>query len=498
MCMSRPGSPALLRPLRARVLPALLSLALGGCAVGPDFHAPRAPPVARYTIEGDPVRTALAQGTAQQFSPGADVAADWWRLFGSASLSDLVAQAISANPGMQAAQASLRASEDELRGGYGIFYPQIGVGAAAARERTAPVTEGLAASPGLFNLFSLSASVNYALDVFGGQRRQIEGLAAAVDLQRATARATYLTLVSNVVDAVIAGAAYRAEITATRELIGLQREQVALARVQAQAGTVPYSNVLSLQSQLASYEATIPQLEQRLSQTEDLLASLAGRTPAQFEPPDIRMADLRLPRDLPVSVPAELVRQRPDVLMAEASAHAASAQIGVSTAAMLPSLTLRGDYSANGTSVGRLFDANGRVWDYGAQLSEPLFQGGTLWYHRRQAIDNYQQSAALYRQTVLAAFQQVADTLRALEHDASALQADDEALDSARQALHLVQVNYAAGLATYLDVLSADAQYHQSQIDELQTLAERYQDSVALYAALGGGWWNLAPGAAGR
>jgi NodT family efflux transporter outer membrane factor (OMF) lipoprotein len=448
--------------------------------------------VTHYTRAGDPAVTVGAQGTVQHFTPGAAVAGQWWRLFQSAQLSTLIEQALGANPGMQAAQASLRASEDELRGGYGVFYPQVGVGAAASRQRAAPLIYGQTATPpGIFNLFTLSASVSYALDLFGGERRQVEALGAQVDLQRAGEQATYLTLVSNLVNSVIAAAAYRDEITTSRQLIELQRTQVHLADIQARAGTAPYSNVLSLQSQLASYEATVPQLEQKFAQAEDLIASLAGQVPAQFAAPDIRMADLRLPADLPLSVPADLVRQRPDVLMAEATAHAASASVGVATAAMLPAVTLRADGSGNATTASALWSASGRAWDFGAQLSQPLLQGGALWYRRKAAIDNYREATALYRQTVLGAFQQVADTLRALEHDAGALQADDDALNTSSQALHLIQANYSAGLATYLDVLNADAQFHQAQIDDVQSTAVRYQDTVALYAALGGGWWNL-------
>lgn len=398
--------------------------------------------------------------------------------------------ALQSNPTLAAAQANLRESEDNLRSGYGIFFPHLDASAAASRERDAPVTLGLNGVPStVFNVFTLSGSVSYALDLFGGQRRLIEGLGAQVDVQRASEHATYVTLLANVVDAVVARAGYRAEVEATEQLIGLEREQVRLAQVQVQAGTQPYSTVLSLQSQLASYEASIPQLQQKVAQSEDLLATLIGQLPADFAVPDIRLADLSLPRDLPVSLPSDLVRQRPDILAAEATAHAASANIGVATAALLPSLTLNGAYSANSTTVGHLFGPGGRAWSVGGSIAQPLFEGGTLWFKRKAAIDDYQQAMALYRQTVLGAFQQVADTLRALDHDAAALIAEDEALSSAAQALHLVQTNYAAGLSTYLDVLNADAQYHQAQIADVEAVATRYQDTVALYAALGGGWW---------
>lgn len=477
-------------PNSRRLCTGLIAL-LSGCAVGPNYHRPAPPAVMHYVAGGDPAATPAAQSRVQRFTPGAQVAADWWHLFGSAPLSTLIDQVLAANPGLAAAQASLQQSEDNLRAGSGIFFPQVGAQAAASRQRSAPVAEGFTTLPNnLFNLFTLSASVNYALDIFGGQRRLVEALGAQVDLQRATEQATYLTLVSNVVNTVVAKAAYQAEVQATQQLIELQREQVRLAQVQVRAGTEPYSNVLSLQSQLDSYQASIPALQQKVAQSDDLLATLSGRAPATFAPPSIHLADLHLPQALPVSLPSALVAQRPDILIAEATAHAASANIGVTTAAMLPSLTLHGGYAANSTTVPTLFAAGGRTWQFGADITQPLFQGGTLWYQRQAAINAYRQASALYRQTVLGAFQQVADTLQALVNDAAALQANDAALDTAGQALHLVQTNYAAGLDTYLDVLNADTQYHQAQIADLQAIAVRYQDTVALYVALGGGWWN--------
>ena len=247
---------------------------------------------------------------------------------------------------------------------------------------------------------------------------------------------------------------------------------------------------MSLRSQLASYKASIPQLQQRLAQSDDLLAVLAGHTPAEWKAPEVSLGDLTLPVDLPLSLPSDLLRQRPDILVAEATAHAASANVGVTTAALFPSITLSGGLEAVTNSTSNLFPANGRAWSVGAEATAPLFEGGTLWFRRKAAIDSYRQTMALYRQTVLSAFEQVADTLLALDHDASTLRAEEEALASAKEALHLIQANYQAGLSTYLEVLNADAQYHQAQITELQAVAVRYQDTVALFAALGGGWWS--------
>jgi NodT family efflux transporter outer membrane factor (OMF) lipoprotein len=470
----------------------VIVLALTGCAVGPNFHSPPAPRTTHFSNGDDPAATVSAHGTAQQFDPAATVAADWWQLFRSPQLDAVIKEAISNNPGLEAARANLRASQNDVRSGYGIFFPSADAEAAATRERFSPALFGEKTASSVFNLFTLSTSVNYALDIFGGQRRLVEGLRAQADVALADERATYIALVANIVNTAIAQAAYRAEIEATGQIIELQKEQIGIAQVQAGAGTVPYSNVLSLQSQLASYEATIPQLEQKLTQSDDLLAALVGHAPAEWQAPPLRLDDLTLPGTLPVSLPSNLVRQRPDILAAEATAHAASAGIGVATAAMLPSINLSGGLETATNSTAGLFSAGSRAWSVGADATAPLFEGGALWFKRKAAVNQYEQAMALYRQTVLSAFEQVTDTLRALDHDAAALLAEDQALTTAEQELHLINANYEAGIATYLDVLNADAQYRQAKIAELQAMAVRYQDTVALFAALGGGWWNRA------
>ena len=463
---------------------------IAGCAVGPNFSRPDTRLDKSYVNGGDPTATIRANGTVQTLDQNTKLPADWWKLFRCPKLDGIINGALVENPGLEAAQASLRQSQDLLRSGSGIFYPQVDAGFAATRQRYSPLRFGQNAQPSIFNLFTLSASASYALDVFGGERRFIEGLSAQVDLQRNTERAAYLTLSANIANTVIAQAAYRAQIEATEQLIDLQEKQVQLAEVQAKAGTAPYLTVLTLQSQLDSYRATIPQLQQRLSQTDDLLASLVGHTPAEWKAPRIDLAEISLPSNLPVSLPSELTRQRPDILVAEATLHAASANIGVTTAAMLPSVTLSGNYGANNITVASLAASSATFWGMAANVTAPVFEGGTLWYQRKAAVDSYRASAALYKQTVLGAFAQVADTLCALQHDAEILAAQGEAVASAEQALHLVQANFQAGLANYTDVLIADVQYHQAKIVDLQTIAVRDQDTVALFVALGGGWWN--------
>ncbi len=465
-----------------------------GCAVGPNFHRPDAPHVTQYSHGTESTETVSVEGSVQRFELGKAVTAEWWHLFQSSKLDAIITEAIANNPGLDAVQATLKASQDNLRSGYGIFDPAVDADIGVARERYTSANIGEKVPGTVFNLFTLSTSVSYALDVFGGQRRLVEGLHAEVDVAHANELAAYLALTGNIVNTVIARAAYRAEVDATKQLIELQKEQVQLAEIQAQAGTVPYSTVLSLRSQLASYEATIPQLEQKSTQSGHLLTALTGHVPAEWRAPDVSLRDLTLPNDLPVSLPSALVRQRPDILAAEAAAHAASANIGVATAALLPSVTLNGGLQAASNSTSMLFPANGKAWSIGADATAPLFEGGTLWFRRKAALENYRQAMALYRQTVLGAFEQVADSLRALDHDARSLLAEDESLAAADQALHLIQANYQAGLATYLDVLNADTQYHLATIADIQAIAVRYQDTVALFAALGGGWWNVERG----
>lgn len=463
---------------------------LGGCALGPDFHRPAPPQAERYTVEALPAATVVADGQAQRFTAGTALTADWWQLFKSPQLDAVVRQAIANSPTLQASEASLTQSQHNLRAGYGVFFPQAGAEADAVRERIVPAQEGLNTPPTVFNLITLSGTISYALDVFGGERRTVEGLRAQADYQRYLTYAAYMSLSANVVNTSVARAAYLAEVRATEQLIELQKQQLQSTQVQVQAGTAAYSDVLSLQSLIASNQASLAPLQQKVSQTEDLLATLEGVVPSKATLPDIDLSALSLPAELPLSLPSDLVRQRPDVLASEAQLHAASANIGVATAAMFPSISLSATYGAAGSHLDALSTASGQFWGIGPSATIPLFQGGRLWYGRKAAIDAYQAAQASYRQTVLDAFAQVGDSLNSLEHDAEALQAQADAQRVAGEALKLVQVNYRAGLAAYVDVWAADVQVHQASIGYLQAVAQRYQDTVALFVALGGGWWN--------
>ena len=478
-------------PATWMTLLALGSAFASGCAVGPDFVRPEAPAVDRYTPEGDPATTVAADGEAQRLERGAEVVGDWWSLFGSPELDALVKDAVQGNQTLKGAVASLRASQANLRAGYGIFFPQADLDASFSRQKFSLAKLGEPSIPSpVFNLFSLSGTVSYTLDLWGGQRRAVESLKAQADFQRVSVAAAYVTLTANVVNAVIAAAAYEEQAKATEDIARDQREQVEITMAQAEAGTAAYSSAFSLRSQLASVEATVPPLRQRAAEAEHLLATLAGTLPGQWKPPSVTFSDLKLPASVPVSLPSEIVHQRPDILAAEAQLHQASAEIGVATAALFPNITLTGSLGGNNTTLSTLLAPGGIFWSLGAGLTTPLFHGGELLEKRQAAIDAYDQALAAYRQTVLTAFAQVADALKALEHDAEALDHYARAMADADEALRLVRANYEAGTANYLQVLVAVAQLHQARIGYVQARAQRLQDTVALFVAVGGGWWD--------
>lgn len=459
-----------------------------GCAVGPDFVRPAPPAVSQYTQEPEPTQTVSAAGQAQHFVYGETIAREWWQEFQAPVLQELIQKALAQNPTLAAAEARLRQSQALLRAGYGVFFPQASASLDVTRQKFSPVQFGTVGAGKIFSLYTPQVSAGYLLDLFGGQRRTVEGLAAQVDYQEYVTRGAYLALIGNIVNAAIAQAAYQAQIDATRQIIAAIQEQVKLTETQAQAGLVSQASVTSLRTQLASTEASLPVLQQNLNKTNHLLAVLVGYPPGAWTPPRLRLEEIKLPRTLPVTLPSELVRRRPDILAAEAQLHRASAQIGVATAALFPSVTLSANVGQNLTAVSDLFGATGQFWKLGVNLTQPLFRGGSLWQQRRAAQEAYQAAMGDYQQVVLTALQQVADALRALENDAQALRAQTEALQNASQTLSLIQANHQAGLVNYLQVLIANAQYQQARLGAIQAQAQRLQDSAALFVALGGSW----------
>ena len=471
--------------LKVGLLPAFMMLT--SCMVGPDFIKPKALAVERYTQDFLPNETMIADGLMQHFELGAKVNADWWRLFNSTQLNILVSKALANNLTLQSAQANLRQSQANLQAGYGVFFPQVDAGFTSVRQQFSPARFGNNSASTIFNLYTFSTTVSYTLDVFGGERRNVESLEAQKDLQRYTEQGTYLTLTGNIINAVIAKAAYQAEVETTEQWLALLQKQIKLTETQVSAGTVSYQAVVSLRSQLALVAATLPALKQKLNQTEHLQANLVGLTPADWQSPTIKLADLTLPLNLPVSLPSELVHQRPDILAAEAQLHSDSAKIGVATAGLFPNISLSGSFGYNNQSLLDLFMSKGNIWSMAANFAQPLFHGGTLWFGRKAAIATHEKSLAIYQQTVVSAFTQVADALSALQHDAEMVAAQKQSLEAADDALRLVTANYQAGLVNTQQVLIIESQRLQAKLAYLSAIAQRYQDTVAFFVALGGG-----------
>lgn len=466
---------------------AVVSL-LAGCAVGPNFRRPAPPPVAGFRAASD-AATQVA-GPAMAYDSGARLDFDWWRAFHSDALDALIARAITNSPQVDAAQARLRAAQAQLRAGYGAFFPAVGISFDANRQKYSPSRLGVSGTGSVFTLFTPSIGVSYALDLFGGNRRSVEGLRAQAEQQQQVTRGTYLTLAATVAATAVTRAQFHEQVTALTAIVAAEADQMQLAHTRVSAGTATYASELALDAQLEASRAALSQTRRQAQQADDLLAILIGDAPAAAHLPDLKLADLTLPGRLPLSLPSELVRQRPDILAAEAAAHAASANVGVATAALLPSVTLSAGAGSSANSFEQIFAKGTGVWSYGAAIAAPLFEGGTLLNKRVAAKAQAQAALADYRETVLKAFGQVADTLSAIDQDSDAESAQQRADVSARAAYRMVAANRSAGLASDADLQLAQAQAQQTRLALLSAQATRLQDCVALFAALGGGWWT--------
>ncbi len=468
---------------------------LAGCAVGPDFQEPAAPDTKTYTSAALPPETAATPGTAgaaQRFVSEREIPARWWSLFQSEALDKLIRQALQDSPTLAAAQATLRASQENLRAQYGAaLFPGVDASVSATRERISGAAFGPGGKPNLFNLYNASVRVSYGLDLFGGARRELESLRSQVDYQQFQLEGAYLALTANIVTTAVKEGSLRAQIRATQDIVALQEKQLEVVQHQFELGAVSRSDVLAQQVEVAQTRATLPPLEKELALTRHQLAVLAGKLPSETDLPEFNLADLQLPQELPLSLPSSLVRQRPDIRASESLLHQASAQVGVATANLYPQLTLSGSYGVESNNSGDLFNGNApSIWTLGADLVQPLFHGGELRARRRAAVAAYDQAAALYRETVLQAFQNVADVLRALDTDARTLKAQAEAETAARGALELAQTQFQLGAVSYLSLLNAERQQQQALVSLVQAQATRYADTAALFQALGGGWWN--------
>ena len=467
---------------------------LAACAVGPNFKKPAVPEVSDYTPA--PLSTTVAApnvsaGDAQRFAKGGDISVDWWSLFHSEALNGLIDLSLANNHDLKAARAALSVARENVLAQRGVYYPGVEASFSASRQRqSGQIAPTLSSNAFLYDLFTPQVSISYVPDVFGLNRRTVESLQAQEQGVRFQMIAVYTTLTANVVVTAIQVGSLQMQIDATRQLIDSNADNVKILQYQFDKGYASRLDVAAQESQLAQVAATLPPLLKQLAQLHDLLATLTGRFPSQVPVEKFDLSTLQLPQDLPLSLPSALVAQRPDVLQAEANLHDASAKVGIATANRLPNIVLTANAGSSAAAMNQLFTAGTGFWGLGGEVTAPIFQGGTLLHQQRAAKAAYLQAAEQYRSTVLTAFQNVADTLTALEQDAEAVKAASAAADAAKITLDLARRQWQDGYAGYLALLSAEQADQQSRITLIQAQASRFADTAALFQALGGGWWQ--------
>ena len=472
----------------------LMMMLFSGCTLGPDFTKPASPDTKSYTT-GKPsnriTTTSSESGAAQTLALGKDIRGQWWTLFRSPALTRLIEQAMKRNPDLQAALSALTEARENASAKQGSLFPALDLSASASRQKYSGAQFGNPdADFPAYTLSTGSLQIAYTLDVFGAIRRQIEGFEAQAEYQRFQLEGAFLTLASNVATTAIQEGSLRAQIDATEEIINAQSRQLDLVKQQFELGAASKVDVLGLQSTLEQTRTTLPPLQKQLAETRHRLTVLAGELPSTELAAQFKLADLHLPEELPLSLPSKLVQQRPDVRAQEALLHAASAEIGVATARMFPDFTINASVGTIATRLGDLFVPGSAIWSFGGNLLQPVFHGGELLHKERAAVAAYEQAAAQYRSTVLLAFQNVADTLSALEFDAASLKTQDAAVKTALDSLELSRLSYQIGAVSYLSLLNSERDYQQTRIGQINAQARRYSDTAALFQALGGGWWN--------
>ena len=464
------------------------TLLLSACTLGPDFVRPDSPDTQNYT-SGKPLKSVGEQSLVM----GKEIPAQWWMLFRSTPLAALIDKALKHSPDLQAAQAALTEASEIATAKQSSLFPTVDASFASSRLKTTGAQFGRPDAGGtLFNLDNATIKVSYTLDVFGAVRRQLEGLMAEADYQRFQLEGAFLTLSSNIVTTAIEEAALRDQISTTEELIKARVEQLAIAKQQFESGGTSQVDVLTQQAELEQERTALPPLQKQLMQARHRLTALVGDLPSNDLAAQFTLADLKLPLELPLSIPSKLVAQRPDIRAQEALLHAANAKIGVVAAQMFPDFTISANAGSIATKMGDLFMPGSAIWTTGLNLLQPVFHGGENIHQNHATVAAYEAAAARYRSTVLLAFQNVADSLTALEADASAVKAQTAAEQAALASLELSRTQYQVGAVSYLSLLTAQNTYQQARLGQIKAQAIRLADTAALFQALGGGWWNRA------
>jgi NodT family efflux transporter outer membrane factor (OMF) lipoprotein len=480
---------------RYRVIAYLLvAAALSACVVGPDFKRPATPAPSAYVLPEDSLESeassapeSASRAPQQQFNLGTNPAAEWWTTFGSRELDAVVGEAIVRNQTLAAAKASVAEARELVKAEAGNLYPQVSLNGGAGRQKYG--TQFLGSSGFVipaFTYVAAGATVQYQVDYTGGIARSVEQREALAQFQMSEADATYLALTGSVVTEAMQIAATRAEMEAVAELLSEDRNNLDLVRTAFANGSVSRVDVLTAESQLAADEALLPPLRQELSVAQHALAVLSGRTPGEWMAPRFSLSEMKVPRQLPLSLPSELAHRRPDVLAAEAQLHAATAAVGIATANLYPQITLSASGGWQALPSQTLFARSNAAWSLISGLTAPLFDGGRLRAERRAALDELTASASRYQEVVLESFGQVADVLDALTHDGQLLTAQSNALATATSNVELARESYGAGNTDILQVIDAQRQRLDAQLGLLRAEAQQYLDNAQLFLALGG------------
>jgi len=467
-----------------------LAMLLASCALGPDFAPPQAPDVSGYLPEaGDGPVESIAD---QRIVPGGAISNCWWEVFRSPQLNALVEAGVAHNPNLQAAEAAVLVAQANLAAQEAALLPIVGAGFNPTRQETPPkaLITNAATGANIYSLHTGQVTVAYVADVFGGVRRQTESFEAQAEVQAFQREGVYLTLTSNIALAAIQEASLRAQIVVTQRIVDLQSRVLDILKKQNAQGQIAALDVVTQQTAVAQAKLLLPPLDRQLQQVRNLIAVLTGRFPGENHDDPIELAAFRLPPSLPLSLPADLVRQRPDIRAAEATVHAANAQIGVAIANRFPQVTLSANAGSTALAFSQLFTPGTAVWFLAGNVAQTVFDGGALRARQAAAEASWKVTAAQYQSTVLTAFQNVADTLRALQSDARTLHAAITAEESAARGIELVHKQVERGQVSLPILLDAQQAYLVTSLARVQAQAAQLSDTVALFQALGGGWWN--------
>ncbi|WP_179404607.1 efflux transporter outer membrane subunit [Burkholderia guangdongensis] len=461
--------------------------ALAGCSwFAPSGAPPAMPTPAHYGTVPQVAQTVAAHGVAQQFEVGAQPVPDWWKQYRSPALDALVDEGLRNSPTLAAAEHSLTAAREQLHAQVGgSLLPTIDAGGQAARQRAlgVPIPK-LGAQTLLYDTFVGQLQAHYTIDLFGAAHFANRALEKRVDVEAFQLDSARRALAANIVVAAITSAALHEQVDTTTRAVALANAQAHDAERRYALGAAARADQLGAQQSAASLAATLPALRQQWQSARHALAVLIGRTPDQA-PDDVALADLHLPEQVPVVVPSDLLRSRPDIRAADATLAAAAAEVGVATAQMFPQLSLSASMGQGGFSWPMLLSGAGAIWSAGASLSQPLFHGGALLAQRRAANANYDAAVEQYKQTVLAAFQNVADTLASLDNDAQALDASSRAALAAQGAFDDASARVRLGALPPSAARASELQYRNARLDEIRATGARLTDTARLFQAMG-------------